>query len=139
MYTESDIAFEGLRHWVARTSDGHFIVYRVEATASTRVAYIGYSGAEGLARARAECERRDRALEKGRSCKMCKADIVTNKEGLTLNEWLRAADYPFERYCTIPVAHPLLTVAKRLWAEGTDPTDCKAAGSFRAVHDTLNG
>lgn len=61
MRAEQDIAHESPNHWVARKSYG-YEVYRTGVTHSTRVAQIGFTGAEGLARAVRECERREALL-----------------------------------------------------------------------------
>ena len=55
---ESDIVYERGPYWVARSHSG-FVIYRNEATGhSTRCAFIGYLGEDGLNRAKAEIERR---------------------------------------------------------------------------------
>lgn len=57
----SDIVYEQGRHWVARTPKG-FEVYRIDGVASVRCAVIGFVGQKGLERAKAEIERREKAL-----------------------------------------------------------------------------
>jgi hypothetical protein len=57
-YKESDIVYESGAHWVLRVKNG-FEVYKNGVTHSTRCAIIGFKGAEGLERAKAECDRRE--------------------------------------------------------------------------------
>lgn len=54
------IVYEHGDFYVTRNEKGHFLVYKMGATAATRVAYIGYEGQKGLDRAKAEIERRER-------------------------------------------------------------------------------
>lgn len=60
MLKESDILYEAGDYWVCRErfgqSDG-YAVYKNGLTHSTRVASIGFSGEEGLRRAKAEADR----------------------------------------------------------------------------------
>ena len=65
-YAESDIAYETAHFWVLRLAKG-FEVYEIGATHSVRRASIGYRGAEGLARAIAECDRREALKAAGSS------------------------------------------------------------------------
>lgn len=58
---EQDILHEAGSFWVCRENYGKtegFAVYRNGLNYATRVAQIGYSGAEGLARAKNEADRR---------------------------------------------------------------------------------
>ena len=55
-----DIVFETDHYWVKRVPKG-FEVYKTGLTHSTRVAIIGYTGEEGLQRAKLEIERREAA------------------------------------------------------------------------------
>ena len=57
--TLKDIVFETDRYWVKRVPKG-FEVYEIGLTHSTRVASIGYTGAEGLQRAKLEIKRREK-------------------------------------------------------------------------------
>ena len=59
-YKLSDIAHETPRHVVLRVAKG-FEVYQRGTCAMTRCATIGFKGEEGLKRAVAEVERRERA------------------------------------------------------------------------------
>lgn len=52
------IVFERGIFYVTRNSKGHFEIYKMGATAATRVAYIGYEGQKGLDRAKEEIDRR---------------------------------------------------------------------------------
>jgi hypothetical protein len=54
---ESDILFENGDYWIKKANHG-FEVYRQGITHSTRVAIIGYEGAEGLEKAKNEIEKR---------------------------------------------------------------------------------
>lgn len=54
---ESDIVYEKAGYWVTRVWCG-YDVYKNGVPHSTRVAQIGYKGEQGLARAKAEIERR---------------------------------------------------------------------------------
>lgn len=54
----SDIVFKTAKHWVLRTPKG-FEVYFISITHSTRCAVIGYTGQNGLDRAKAEIARRE--------------------------------------------------------------------------------
>lgn len=58
MYRESDIAYEKDPFWVLNLEAKGFEVYKTGITHSTRCAQIGYTGANGFARAIAEIERR---------------------------------------------------------------------------------
>ena len=58
-YRETDIVHETADHVVLRVAKG-FEVYKRGATAMTRCGIIGYSGDEGLKRALAEVERREK-------------------------------------------------------------------------------
>jgi len=62
---ESDIVYEKADYWVTRVRYG-YDVYKNGVTHSTRVAQIGYKGEQGLARAKAEIERR--LLNQSRHC-----------------------------------------------------------------------
>lgn len=73
MTTERDILFESGPYWVKAATFGSgrfrpkshgFEVYRSGITASVKVATIGYSGPEGLAKASNEATRRA-AAERG--------------------------------------------------------------------------
>jgi hypothetical protein len=55
---ESDIAYEKGPFWVLDLKAKGFEVYKTGITHSTRCARIGYTGANGLARAIAEIDRR---------------------------------------------------------------------------------
>lgn len=59
--TESDIIYEDGPYWVKRAvfnrSEG-YEVYKVRGVASYRIAVIGYPGADGLTRCKAEIARR---------------------------------------------------------------------------------
>lgn len=55
---EHGIVFETSRYWVKRVPKG-FEVYETRSTHSIRVAVIGYTGAEGLQRAKREIARRE--------------------------------------------------------------------------------
>lgn len=61
-YQEKDIAFEKGDYWVLRVpygkKKGTYEVYKVGVTHSTRCGIIGFRDDEGLARAKAEVERR---------------------------------------------------------------------------------
>jgi hypothetical protein len=57
MLKESDILHESGAYWVTHAPYG-YEVYKTGHTHSTRCAQIRYTGAQGLARAIAECERR---------------------------------------------------------------------------------
>jgi len=52
-----DVVFENGNYWVLRVKTG-FEVYEAGATASRRVAIIGYHGDVGVTKAKAEIERR---------------------------------------------------------------------------------
>ncbi|WP_339548600.1 hypothetical protein, partial [Pseudomonas sp. RA_35y_Pfl2_P32] len=56
--TESDLLYEVGDFYVIRTAKGGFEVYRNGVTAAERVAQIGYKGENGLARAKAEADKR---------------------------------------------------------------------------------
>ncbi len=64
---EKDILYENGKHWVAQATFGSkstgksegFAVFRNNSTHAVRVASIGYSGDDGLARAKAEADRRE--------------------------------------------------------------------------------
>ena len=56
---ESDILYQNGDFWVCKAlKNTGFEVYRDGLTHSTRVAIIGYTGEEGLSRAKAEADRR---------------------------------------------------------------------------------
>jgi len=55
---ESNIVYEKSDYWALQTPKGYFEVYQVGITHSTRCAQIGYAGEEGLARVKAEIDRR---------------------------------------------------------------------------------
>jgi hypothetical protein len=55
---ESHILYENGSYWVMADKKGGYEVYRNTITHSERCAIIGYRGAEGLERAKAECDRR---------------------------------------------------------------------------------
>jgi hypothetical protein len=59
MIKESQIVYETQKHWVLDLGSKGFEVYRKTITHSERCARIGFSGADGLARAKAEIERRE--------------------------------------------------------------------------------
>lgn len=65
MTREEDVVYETENYWACRLSSGRntgtYEVYRKGATHSTRCAIIGYRGEEGLRRATAECDRRQKA------------------------------------------------------------------------------
>lgn len=54
---ESDILYENGMFWVCKAKHG-YEVYESGITHSTRRAIIGYEGADGLAKAKAEADRR---------------------------------------------------------------------------------
>jgi len=54
----SDVVFESADHFVTKKGKG-FEVYKIGVTCATRVAVIGYSGDEGLSRAKREILRRE--------------------------------------------------------------------------------
>ena len=56
-YELKDIVHESGPFWVLKVDHG-FDVYKTGVTHSTKCATIGFKGAEGLARAIAECDRR---------------------------------------------------------------------------------
>lgn len=58
MYNESDIKHETRSFWVLSVGSRGFEVYQKGCTHSTRVASVGHGPNLGLARAIAECERR---------------------------------------------------------------------------------
>lgn len=62
-YREKDIKYETSGFWVLDVGPKGFEVYRKELTHSTRCAQIGFRGDVGLAKAVAECDRRQRELE----------------------------------------------------------------------------
>lgn len=57
-YKLSDVVFELGQYWVLSKGQKGYEVYRVGATHSTRCAIIGWTGAVGLERAKAEITRR---------------------------------------------------------------------------------
>lgn len=61
-YREQDIKHETADFWVLDVGARGFEVYRTGPTHSTRCAQIGYRGELGLAKAIAECDRRQSAL-----------------------------------------------------------------------------
>jgi hypothetical protein len=58
MANSSEILYENGNYWVRASEKGGYEVYRVNLTHSVRCAIIGYKGDKGLARAKAECDRR---------------------------------------------------------------------------------
>ena len=59
MIKESQIVYETNKHWVLDLGDKGYEVYRKTITHSERCARIGFTGANGLDRAKAEIERRE--------------------------------------------------------------------------------
>lgn len=57
--SEKPIVFETEHHWVSCNSRGHYEVWRKKLTHSERCGYIGFSGEDGLAKAKREVERRE--------------------------------------------------------------------------------
>ena len=58
MYKETDIAYEKGCFWVLNLGSKGFEVYKTGITHSTRCAFIGFSGQNGLDRAILEIDRR---------------------------------------------------------------------------------
>lgn len=63
-----NIVYEGKKHWVLKVSDG-YEVYRLGITHSTRCSQIGVVGSEGLKKAIADCNKRDKRITLERSYK----------------------------------------------------------------------
>lgn len=63
-YNLRDIRHETANHWVLETPH-QMVVYRTTITHSVRVATIGYTGERGLAKAVAECARREALIAGG--------------------------------------------------------------------------
>ena len=61
MLKESQIVYETNKHWVLECGSKGFEVYRKTITHSERCARIGFTGTNGLERAKAEIERREAA------------------------------------------------------------------------------
>jgi hypothetical protein len=59
MIKESQIVYETPKHWVFDNGSKGFEVYRKTITHSERCARIGFTGTNGLDRAKAEIERRE--------------------------------------------------------------------------------
>ena len=57
-YKSEDVVFESTPYWVLNKKSDGFEVYKNGITHSTRCAVIGYTGEEGLSRAKAEIIRR---------------------------------------------------------------------------------
>lgn len=57
-YKIEDVVFETGKHWILREKNG-FKVFKNDVTHSVLCATIGYTGAEGLKRAKREIERRE--------------------------------------------------------------------------------
>ena len=61
-YKLSDVVYETEKHWVLRVPSG-FEVYRTGVCVSVRCAQIGFTGEEGMKRALAEVERREKLAD----------------------------------------------------------------------------
>lgn len=59
MYKEKDIMYELGKHWVLKTNEGTYEVYKNGATCATRCGIVGIKGDKGLQHAIGECNKRE--------------------------------------------------------------------------------